>query len=362
MKHRMIWLCVLAAPSLAAAADGDEWYVAPFLGGITPDYRRDVDHNNFAYGAAFGRELGPLFNIEFSGNASTDAHTNAPLPPGHLDLDALSLDLLAVGNRSGMVSPYIGLGMGAVRTSYKFNAGGDPGFDTRLAVETEAGLMMKLWESADKTSKLSLRPELKVRWADPGSANFKDFLYMVGVQYSFGGSPVAPPVAALPPPPPAPLPPPPAPPPPPPPTVAPAPAPAAQYVVKTAITLEGVNFAFNKADLTPDSRPILDTVADGLKKHPRVKVEIQGHTDSVGRAEYNLKLSQRRAQTVQNYLLADGVSADQLMAKGYGETQPVASNATDEGRAKNRRVVMYVLANPSDVDVKGQGTAEQSPN
>ena len=81
-----------------------------------------------------------------------------------------------------------------MRTDYKFNGGGDPGYDTRLGVETEIGLMVKMWESGDKTSKLSLRPELKMRWADPGNANLKDYLYMVGVQYSFGGSPVAAPM------------------------------------------------------------------------------------------------------------------------------------------------------------------------
>ncbi len=128
--------------------------------------------------------------------------------------------------------------------------------------------------------------------------------------------------------------------------------------IKGNITLEGVNFAFNKADLTDESRPVLDAVADGLKKHPRVKVEIQGHTDSVGKPAYNLKLSQRRAESVRAYLVSDGVSTDQLEAKGYGLTQPVADNKTDEGRAKNRRVVMYVLANPASVDVKDQGVAQ----
>jgi OmpA-OmpF porin, OOP family len=356
MNSRALLLCALAAPGLAAAADGDEWYVAPFLGGITPDYHRDVDHNSVAYGVAVGRELGPIFNMEFSGNGNIDSHTVQPVPPGHLNLDALSLDLLAVGNRTGIVSPYIGFGVGAVRADYKLNGGGDPGYDTRLGLETEVGLMVKMWESGDKTSKLSLRPELKMRWADPGNANFKDYLYMVGVQYSFGGSAVAAPVpvAAEPPPPP----PPPAPPPPPPPAPPPAPAfPAA----KASITIEGVNFAFNKSDLTADSRPILDGVAAGLKQHPRVKVEIQGHTDSVGKAAYNLKLSQRRAESVRGYLIMDGVPEDQLVAKGYGETQPVASNKDDEGRAKNRRVVMYVLSNPGDINVKGQGSAQDTP-
>ena len=132
-------------------------------------------------------------------------------------------------------------------------------------------------------------------------------------------------------------------------------------MAKSSITLEGVNFEFNKSDLTADSKPILDGVADGLKKHPHVKVEIQGHTDSVGKAAYNLKLSQRRAQSVLDYLLQDGVGPDQMVAKGYGETQPVASNKDADGRAKNRRVVMYVLSNPSDVNVKGQGTAQDTP-
>ena len=67
----------------------------------------------------------------------------------------------------------------------------------------------------------------------------------------------------------------------------------------------------------------------GLKHHPRVRVEIQGHTDSVGTAAYNLKLSQRRAESVRSYLIMDGVPADQLAAKGYGESQPVASNKDD---------------------------------
>ncbi len=131
--------------------------------------------------------------------------------------------------------------------------------------------------------------------------------------------------------------------------------------VKGSITLEGVNFDFNKSEITVDSRPVLDGVASGLTKHRRVTVEIQGHTDSVGKPGYNLRLSQRRAQAVLDYLVADGVSPTQLTAKGYGMTQPVASNKTDAGRAKNRRVVMYVLTNPGDVDVKDQGVAKDAP-
>ncbi len=125
-----------------------------------------------------------------------------------------------------------------------------------------------------------------------------------------------------------------------------------------SITLGGVNFATNSDQLTEDSRPILDTVADGLRKHPRLRVEVQGHTDSTGAPKYNLSLSQRRAESVRDYLVSRQVPAQQLVAKGYGQTQPVASNTTKEGKARNRRVVMLVLENPGDVKVEGQGTAE----
>ena len=125
---------------------------------------------------------------------------------------------------------------------------------------------------------------------------------------------------------------------------------------RQAITLTGVNFATNKADLSKASFPYLDKVAAELKRFPGVKVEIQGHTDSVGKAEYNLKLSDRRAQVVHDYLVKDGVPADQISAKGYGETQPIASNSTVEGRAQNRRTVMVVLDKPINIDVSGQGS------
>ena len=103
---------------------------------------------------------------------------------------------------------------------------------------------------------------------------------------------------------------------------------------------------------------MLDDVADGLKKHPRLKVELQGHTDSKGPDAYNLTLSQKRADSVRNYLVKDGVASTQMTAKGYGEGQPVADNTTDNGRAKNRRVVMFVIDNPGEVTVKGEGEAK----
>jgi outer membrane protein OmpA-like peptidoglycan-associated protein len=104
------------------------------------------------------------------------------------------------------------------------------------------------------------------------------------------------------------------------------------------LVLEGVNFETNKAVLLPDAMQILDRVAASLIAHPDVKVEVGGHCDAVGSDAYNLKLSERRAKAVRDYLAKKGVPAEQLTSKGYGETQPIADNSTPEGRAKNRRV------------------------
>lgn len=108
--------------------------------------------------------------------------------------------------------------------------------------------------------------------------------------------------------------------------------------LKAVIELRGVNFANNSAQLKANSTAILDEMAITLKRYPDLKVEIAGHTDSSGSNELNASLSQRRAEAVRKYLIDKGVNAGNLTAKGYGEDKPVASNATREGRAMNRRV------------------------
>ncbi|HOC43913.1 MAG TPA: OmpA family protein [Thermoanaerobaculales bacterium] len=97
-------------------------------------------------------------------------------------------------------------------------------------------------------------------------------------------------------------------------------------------------FDTNKWDIKPEGKAELDKGVEFLLKNPQIKVEIQGHTDSTGTAKWNATLSQRRAESVMKYLVSKGVPAAQLTAKGFGPTNPVASNDTPEGRAKNRRV------------------------
>jgi len=104
------------------------------------------------------------------------------------------------------------------------------------------------------------------------------------------------------------------------------------------LVLEGVEFDNDKATLRQESFAILDKTAASMQHWADAKIEVGGHTDSVGTDDYNMALSQRRAETVRDYLISKGIAADRLTAKGYGETKPVADNATEEGRFKNRRV------------------------
>lgn len=102
--------------------------------------------------------------------------------------------------------------------------------------------------------------------------------------------------------------------------------------------LNPVTFKTGSAELTAESSPALDKVADIAKKYPNLKLRVEGHTDNVGAADYNQTLSQQRADSVKDYLVKAGVPADQIVAIGFGKTRPVASNDTAEGRAQNRRV------------------------
>jgi outer membrane protein OmpA-like peptidoglycan-associated protein len=112
---------------------------------------------------------------------------------------------------------------------------------------------------------------------------------------------------------------------------------------KKSLVLQGVNFEFNKSRLTLDAQKVLDFVAQSLKDNPTATVEVGGYTDDKGSSAYNQRLSLARARAVRAYLIQRGIPADQLTAAGYGESRPVASNATEEGRAQNRRVELKRL-------------------
>ncbi len=112
----------------------------------------------------------------------------------------------------------------------------------------------------------------------------------------------------------------------------------------SSIMLYGVEFEFNSAKLKPESCPVLDDAARILTMHPEIDVEVQGHTDDIGSDAYNLKLSQKRAESVRQYLIdVHMIEPVRLIPVGYGERKPIADNTTEQGRQKNRRVEFLIL-------------------
>jgi outer membrane protein OmpA-like peptidoglycan-associated protein len=117
---------------------------------------------------------------------------------------------------------------------------------------------------------------------------------------------------------------------------------------------ETILFEYSGWGLAKESHDVLDEVAKVLNKHTEVKkVRVEGHTDTQGGLNENVRLSQKRANNVVKYLVKQGVDANRLVAEGYGPNKPIADNDTEEGRAKNRRVVFKILE---------KGKVEQMPD
>ncbi|HVM95682.1 MAG TPA: OmpA family protein [Candidatus Acidoferrales bacterium] len=188
------------------------------------------------------------------------------------------------------------------RTSWGYSTGG--GLDVRLSDDILLGLITRY------------------NWIDQRTAPGEDVQYIIGgleLVYNEAAPPPPPAVA-----------------PPPPETVAEA-AP-----VKKKIVLRGVNFDFGKATIRSDDRPVLDEAVATLQRESNVAIVAVGHTDDVGSDASNMKLSQRRAKSVRDYLVAGGIAPGRIRAEGRGEAEPVASNKDADGRAQNRRVELRV--------------------
>ncbi len=113
--------------------------------------------------------------------------------------------------------------------------------------------------------------------------------------------------------------------------------------IREVIRLPGVNFQTNSSLLLAGAETVLNDAAATLRLNPDIIVQVAGHTDSAGSAEYNAWLSDRRANSVRQYLIDRGANGNNLSARGYGEAEPIADNATAEGRARNRRVELRIL-------------------
>src|SRR5688572_33294212 len=123
---------------------------------------------------------------------------------------------------------------------------------------------------------------------------------------------------------------------------------------------EKVLFAYDRSDLGASAQGNLDKLVNVLNKYPDTNIEIIGHTDAKGSDDYNLGLSERRANAVINYLKSKNISSTRLGAKGMGESDPVATNDTDDGRAQNRRVEFVITANEKmKADAKREASQRQ---
>jgi outer membrane protein OmpA-like peptidoglycan-associated protein/outer membrane protein W len=403
LKGSLLLIATGALPMAAQAGDG--WYLGveggvnfvdkqtfkiyyPDGGGTLADGTKVAEAKlktgwigGLVTGYSFANGLRPELELDYRDNDLKSIHLESAgllggvLTPGGSDASGVKGDenaQTAMANlwfdffKSTRFHPYIGGGVGAVRVAMHdagysgqdfrntsdvvFGYQGGAGFGFDLGWHWTLSLDYRHLES--ERAKLNLiddTPETRVKLRYSGDSA------LLSLRYSFGGEPVQPapepapvevvaPVETPPPPPP------------PPPAPPPCESPAAGKTfslegcnVGDKVVLRGVNFEFDKATLTPDAKVLLDMVSDALLARTDIMVELDGHTDSKGSDQYNQKLSERRAASVKQYLVGRGVDAGRMTPMGFGESQPVADNATDEGREYNRRVELKVTASKGGV-------------
>jgi OmpA-OmpF porin, OOP family len=357
---------VLLGPALA----GDVWndtgavYIDAMLQYSILDDKR-ISKDDWGVQGGAGYNFAPNFALEFNygtGSYKVKGFSGSSGPSERLR--ALSLDVLYKFLPDSNSRPYLLAGGGELLD----RIGG--GFVVKSAWMAEAGVgMLTGLGSQSGSTRLQLRTEAKYRREfvqnnlfipnNPG-----DVVFGVGLQLSFGNPTRPAPVVVAPPPrEPAPIPrevv---ATPPPPEPCHPPAgfQVDANCHIIEQTVVVRAVDFEYNLTRLTAPAQHTLDEVAAALLTQQELNVEVQGHTDSIGSAAYNLDLSNRRAAAVKAYLVGKGVRATALTAKGYGKAKPIASNDTAEGRAQNRRVAFEVTNGLAHVIVVKQDASDAS--
>lgn len=232
-------------------------------------------------------------------------------------------------NPAGKFVPFVAAGVGGLTLDPKEGTS-----RTSVILDYGAGIQYFL------SNNLAFRADVRHVFALNEGEN--NLLYTAGLAYYIGGGKPAPaPVAVAPPPPPAPAPVPPA-----PKVEAPAPPPAQKNVCIVLTVL----FDFDKSDIKPEYHDDIKQVSDFLNANPTFKGVVEGNTDAVGTEDYNMDLSQRRAESVKKYLVDNfGIAADRLEAVGFGKYMPAATNLTEEGRQLNRRSVRVYCSLEGDI-------------
>lgn len=348
MNHKALSVLIAAAmlgggASLATAQDGS-WYIAPRVGAVVPDDNRGTKESLYT-GIGIGWWVTPNLAIDAEYGINNADFKNSSFRSGH-ELENVSLGVTGrwfFGEQGSAWRPYVMGGLGAIRHTAYPESIQQNGWDPMATIG--GGVQYSF------SDRVALRGELAARYDKDNNtlrgqfvgaedhSKYVDGIATIGLVIGFGGSTPPPPPPAVEPPPP----------PPPPPAEE---APANTDVV---IDLRGVNFKFDRPkageknidpalqEPTSESIAILDQAVDVLTRNPSVRVQLDGHTDSVGSDEYNQKLSERRAQIVYDYLTSKGVSSSQIVGvRGFGESQPIDTNDTKEGRARNRRTELSV--------------------
>ena len=377
-RNALSALIALALVGGTAVANAQSWYIAPRIGANISDSSRETDVSAWG-GFGVGVWVNPNLAVDFEYSINNAEFDGGSWRDGH-EWESVGLGVSArwfFGDEGSQWRPYIMGGVGALRhaaySGYLLAAEGynENGWDPMATLG--AGVQYNMSE------RVALRGEIAARYDHDNNTRgnlsdalgynishengYTDAIVSVGLVYNFGAAPAAP-AAEAPAAPPA----------------APdcrtldddndgvnncddrcADTPAGTVVgpdgcpQKVVIDLRGVNFKFDRPRTgesnieptlqvpTADSIAILDQAIDALNRYPEIKVELNGHTDSIGTDAYNQGLSERRAQIVADYLTSHGVDASRITAvQGFGESQPIDTNDTKEGRARNRRTELNV--------------------
>jgi len=361
--YKLMTAAFLLAFSAAAAAEG------PYVGvggGVSQVLdtdlsasagRGEAELDLGKWGALqLGNDLPGIWRVELEASYSTSAgdkftlQGGTPGPAtGHLNALGLLANFWMDFNTDGVVAPYIGLGIGAAQIEYDQanSAGLGPLDDEETVLAGQVGTGLRFNFSDNFTGSLDYRffitddTEYTSSTLGRIESEYAEHRAGLGIAMGFGGSETA--------------------------RVATAPVrdtdgdgvrnkqddcpntPDNQPVMtngcaaKERVVLPQVQFEYKSTRLTGEAQERLMPVAQVLKDSPEFQVRLNGHTDNVGSDAYNQTLSQNRANSVRSYLVSKGVNAKQVSARGYGETRPIASNSTDAGRARNRRVELEVL-------------------
>ncbi len=313
------YLLVLMVPVLLLAAltgaeagvTAESFSVSPYLGGFSFLGREHLETRP-VYGVRAGYNFTRHFGVE-----AVSAFVRTEGEGGGGDVDVLNnhLDLLYHFMPDGPLVPYVAAGYGWQWREYP----GDRDV-TRPVFNYGAGLKYFLTEG------MALRGDFRHLIMKRDDQTFHNLEYSVGVDFLFGqNKPAASAAQQAPPAEEAPI------------EAGPSAEPAPGHF-KYCITLKG-EFDIDRATIRPEYRDEIAKVGEFMKKHPTTTAIIEGHTDNVGDAQYNLGLSKRRAEAVVKYLEENyGIDGSRLEAKGYGMSRPVADNSSNEGRQRNRRI------------------------